>query len=83
MSSFAGNYSTLNFSVFICVADGSTDFQPEKGRYHLYHQYMCPFSHRVLLARTLKGLEDVISCDNMDYVLEQATGWKFSGEVYD
>ncbi|XP_067946559.1 glutathionyl-hydroquinone reductase YqjG-like [Watersipora subatra] len=59
-------------------ADGSTDFQPENGRYHLYGQHLCPFSHRAAMGRVLKGLEDVISMDNMDYELNRGEGWKFS-----
>ena len=36
-------------------------FPPEKGRYHLYVSYACPWAHRTLIARKLKGLEDFIS----------------------
>lgn len=36
-------------------------FPPEKGRYHLYASYACPGSHRALIVRALKGLEDVVS----------------------
>ncbi|KAF4315303.1 hypothetical protein G195_010235 [Phytophthora kernoviae 00238/432] len=35
-------------------------FSAEKGRYHLYVTYSCPFACRALAARNLLGLEDVI-----------------------
>ncbi|KAL3656770.1 hypothetical protein V7S43_018329 [Phytophthora oleae] len=35
-------------------------FPAEKGRYHLYVTYSCPFACRALSARNLLGLEDVI-----------------------
>lgn len=38
-----------------------TEFTPEPGRYHLYAAWNCPWAHRALLARTLLGLDEVIS----------------------
>ncbi|CAB9526966.1 Glutathionyl-hydroquinone reductase [Seminavis robusta] len=52
----------------ISNAPGSK-FLPEKGRYVLYASRACPESHRALLVRTLKGLEEVIS---VKYVHPQA-----------
>ncbi|OLQ94315.1 glutathione-dependent reductase [Vibrio ponticus] len=34
-----------------------TKFQPESGRYHLYVSLACPWAHRTLIFRSLKGLE--------------------------
>ena len=56
--------------------DGSTEFKPEAGRYHLYVSYACPWAHRTLITRKLKGLEDIISFDVVDPLLPR-TGWSF------
>jgi len=45
---------------FISSVPGAR-FPPEAGRYHLYVSYACPGSHRALIVRALKGLEDVVS----------------------
>ena len=36
------------------------EFQPESGRYHLYVSLACPWAHRTLIFRKLKGLEQHI-----------------------
>lgn len=50
-------------------------FQPESGRYHLYVSLACPWAHRTLIFRQLKGLEahiDVtVVCPDM-----LSDGWK-------
>jgi putative glutathione S-transferase len=43
------------------TADGSSGFKAEAGRYHLYVSYGCPWAHRTLIFRTLKGLDAAIS----------------------
>lgn len=40
---------------------GDAGFKAESGRYHLYVSYACPWAHRALIFRALKGLEDHIS----------------------
>ena len=40
---------------------GIGGFKAEPGRYHLYVSYACPWAHRTLIFRALKGLEDMIS----------------------
>ncbi|WP_295544140.1 glutathione S-transferase family protein [uncultured Thiohalocapsa sp.] len=39
---------------------GEGGFRAEPGRYHLYVSYACPWAHRALIVRKLKGLEDLI-----------------------
>lgn len=54
-------------------------FQPEAGRYHLYVSYACPWAHRTLLARSMKGLEGAIGVSVVDpYRAEN--GWQFTPE---
>ena len=61
-------------------ADGSTEFGPESGRYHLYVSYACPWAHRTLITRKLKGLETSISFDVVSPLLPN-TGWSFDDAV--
>lgn len=57
-------------------ADGSTDFEPESGRYHLYVSLACPWAHRTLIYRRLKGLEEHITISVVNpFMLEN--GWTF------
>jgi putative glutathione S-transferase len=54
-------------------------YKPEEGRYHLYVSYACPWAHRTLIARKLKGLEGVISLDVVHpNMLEHS--WTFSND---
>uniref|UniRef100_B8HTE3 Putative glutathione S-transferase n=1 Tax=Cyanothece sp. (strain PCC 7425 / ATCC 29141) TaxID=395961 RepID=B8HTE3_CYAP4 len=58
-------------------ADGSTPFQPQPDRYHLYVSLACPWAHRTLILRKLKGLETVISVSIVDPYMGDE-GWFFS-----
>ena len=40
---------------------GEGGFEAEAGRYHLYVSYACPWAHRTLIFREIKGLSDLIS----------------------
>ena len=55
---------------------GDTGFKAEKDRYHLYVSLACPWAHRTLIFRHLKGLEDYISVSVVSPdMLEH--GWTF------
>ncbi len=60
-------------------ADSARGFRPEKGRYHLYVAYICPWACRTLIALRLKRLDDVIGVTVVDPRLGEQ-GWRFSGE---
>ena len=56
--------------------DKDSEFTPDSGRYHLYVSLACPWAHRTLIYRSLKDLNDHISCSVVNpYMLEN--GWTF------
>jgi putative glutathione S-transferase len=59
--------------------DPDAEFPVEAGRYHLYVSYACPWAHRTLVTRALKGLEDVVSVDVVDPYRDE-DGWQFTPE---
>lgn len=60
---------------------GKAGFQAESGRYHLYVSYACPWAHRTLIFRKLKGLEDhiTVSAVHPDMFDE---GWTFATDAH-
>jgi len=58
------------------TADGTGDFPAEAGRYHLYVALICPWASRTLIARKLKGLEEVVSVSVVEPALTEQ-GWRF------
>ena len=69
---------------------GDGGFEAAKGRYHLYVSYACPWAHRALIFRALKGLEDYIGVSvvhpdmlgdgwTLDTSFEGATGDRLYG----
>ncbi|WP_018882853.1 MULTISPECIES: glutathione S-transferase family protein [unclassified Thioalkalivibrio] len=64
------------------TADGSAGplgeggYPAESGRYHLYVSYACPWAHRALILRKLKGLESHIGLSVVHHYMGDA-GWSF------
>lgn len=63
------------------VPETDARFPAQKGRYHLYVSTACPWSHRALIVRKLKRLEDVV---DVSYVhpFRDARGWAFDDASY-
>jgi putative glutathione S-transferase len=58
------------------TADGSTPYAVEADRYHLYVSLACPWAHRTVIARRLKGLDAVIGLTVADPFRDER-GWAF------
>ncbi|HKN94253.1 MAG TPA: glutathione S-transferase C-terminal domain-containing protein [Thermoleophilaceae bacterium] len=59
-------------------SDGSTAFPAEDGRYHLYVSWACPWAHRTIIGRRLKGLEGAVGMSCVDPIRDER-GWAFTG----
>jgi putative glutathione S-transferase len=65
------------------TADGSAGpsgmggFKAQAGRFHLYVSLACPWAHRTLIMRTLKGLDDIISVSVVHWLMLEH-GWTFA-----
>ena len=55
---------------------GEGGFAAARGRYHLYVALACPWAHRTIIMRMLKGLEDVVSMSVVE-PLYGPHGWRF------
>jgi putative glutathione S-transferase len=78
LASEDGHYhrQETDFRNWISPEPGAT-FAPEVGRYHLYVCYACPWAHRTLIMRSLKGLEDAISVSAVNPIVKD-DGWEFT-----
>ncbi len=63
-------------SAFRDAVDVSGPHPPAAGRYHLYVSLACPWAHRTIIARRIKGLEDAISMSVVDPIRDER-GWAF------
>jgi putative glutathione S-transferase len=59
--------------------DGETGYRAEKDRYHLYVSLACPWAHRALIMRELKGLQDLISVSVVNPLMHEM-GWTFGND---
>lgn len=61
---------------------GTGGYEAEAGRYHLYVSSACPWAHRTILYRKIKGLENLVG---MSVVSPRAleTGWDFTDGLVD
>ncbi|KFX94047.1 hypothetical protein V490_04544 [Pseudogymnoascus sp. VKM F-3557] len=57
--------------------EAGAEFPAEKGRYHLYVSYACPWAHRALIVRKLKGLEDIVPFTAVHWHMGEK-GWRFA-----
>jgi len=62
------------------TAGGRSGYPAAAGRYHLYVSLACPWAHRTVIVRKLKGLEDAIGMTVVDPIRDER-GWAFTGEA--
>ncbi len=62
-------------------ADSSAKFSAESGRYHLYVSLACPWAHRTLIFRRLKGLAPLIGVTIVKPVMLE-NGWELDDNPY-
>lgn len=58
---------------------GDGGFEASAGRYHLYASYACPWAHRTLIYRSLKGLEHAIGVSFVHWYMAE-NGWTFESD---
>jgi putative glutathione S-transferase len=68
------NWVTANGSA---GTSGTGGFKAEPNRYHLYVSLACPWAHRTIIYRKLKGLEDMISMSVVNAFMGDE-GWTFA-----
>ncbi len=72
------------FRRWVTPDDGSgspAEFPAEAGRYHLYVSLACPWSHRAVIVRAVKGLDEAIGISFAAPFRDQR-GWAFTGERF-
>nr|GAT46139.1 glutathione S-transferase [Mycena chlorophos] len=75
-SSADGSFNRLASTFREFIKPGGR-FAPEKGRYHLYVSYACPWATRTLIVRKLKGLDEFFPVTVVSPRMG-SNGWPFS-----
>ncbi len=60
----------------VVTSEPGARFSAERDRYHLYVSLACPWAHRVLVVRALKGLEEVLPVSIVEPLMAEK-GWVF------
>jgi putative glutathione S-transferase len=60
---------------------GQGGYKAEPGRYHLYVSLACPWAHRTLIFRALKGLQDFIEVTVVEPIMLE-NGWELSDPLH-
>ncbi len=55
---------------------GESGFKAEPGRYHLFVSLACPWAHRTLILRSLKGLQPTVGLSVTHWLMGEQ-GWSF------
>jgi putative glutathione S-transferase len=63
------------------TSDGGSGFPVAAGRYHLYVSLACPWSHRAVIVRAVKGLEEAVGISYAAPFRDER-GWAFTGERF-
>lgn len=56
---------------------GHDGFAAARGRYHLYVSLACPWAHRTLIVRALKGLDEIVPISVTHWLMAE-NGWTFA-----
>ena len=58
---------------------GKGGFEAESGRYHLYVSLACPWAHRTLIIRLLKGLSEHVGVSVVHPIMAE-NGWELTND---